>query len=265
MAVEEKGLLTCPRSWRDTPQRPKSDKFFCFHNDYGHTMEECRHLKYEIERRVLGEKLGARDPMKKERETKLRRLGRPGQGPLGRRLPSRAKIVDQRGTRHIPEGSNRGRGYGRYPLIQFGRAERSGTRTSHNDALVITAVLADYEVGIIFIDSGSSADILFGEAYDQMQLGDVSLEKVNTSLYGFAGEVVHPRGMISLPLTMEQEPPEILKRNLDEDHQGVPFSKKGKETVAEGALKEMEAPAKVQPTEELLNIKVIPGSLDKTT
>ncbi|KAL0412164.1 UNVERIFIED_CONTAM: hypothetical protein Slati_3806100 [Sesamum latifolium] len=32
-----------------------------------------------------------------------------------------------------------------------------------------------------------------------MQLGDVFLEKVNTSLYGFAGEVVHPRGMVSLP------------------------------------------------------------------
>ncbi|KAL0437800.1 UNVERIFIED_CONTAM: hypothetical protein Sradi_0487900 [Sesamum radiatum] len=88
------------------------------------------------------------------------------------------------------------------PLIQFGRAERSGPRTSRNDAIVITAVLADYEVGRIFIDSGSSADIHFEEAYDQTQLGDISLEKVNTSLYGFAGEVVHPRGMISLPLTM---------------------------------------------------------------
>ncbi|KAL0427087.1 UNVERIFIED_CONTAM: hypothetical protein Slati_2883500 [Sesamum latifolium] len=63
-------------------------------------------------------------------------------------------------------------------------------------------MIANYEVRRIFIDSGSSADILFGEAYDQMQLGDVSLEKVNTSLYGFAGEVVHPRGMVSLPLTM---------------------------------------------------------------
>ncbi|KAL0438614.1 UNVERIFIED_CONTAM: hypothetical protein Slati_2344400 [Sesamum latifolium] len=88
------------------------------------------------------------------------------------------------------------------PLIQFGRAERSGPQTMHNDALVITTILANYEVGRIFIDSGSSADILFGEAYDQMQLGDVSLEKVNTSLYGFAGEVVHPRGLVSLPLTM---------------------------------------------------------------
>ncbi|KAL0416435.1 UNVERIFIED_CONTAM: hypothetical protein Slati_3475400 [Sesamum latifolium] len=78
-------------------------------------------------------------------------------------------------------------------FIQFGRAERSGPQTIHNDALVITAILANYEVGRIFIDSRSSADILFGEAYDQMQLGDIFLEKVNTSLYGFAGEVVHPR------------------------------------------------------------------------
>ncbi|KAL0451571.1 UNVERIFIED_CONTAM: hypothetical protein Slati_1135200 [Sesamum latifolium] len=83
------------------------------------------------------------------------------------------------------------------PIIQFGRAERLGPRSAHNDALVITALLANYEVERIFIDSGSSADILFGEAFDQMQLGDTPLEEVNTSLYGFAGEVVHPRGKIN--------------------------------------------------------------------
>ncbi|KAL0373428.1 UNVERIFIED_CONTAM: hypothetical protein Sradi_3258500 [Sesamum radiatum] len=68
------------------------------------------------------------------------------------------------------------------PIIQFGRAERSGPQTIHNDALVITAMIANYEVGRIFIDFGSSVDILFGEAYDQMQLGDVSLEKVNIAI-----------------------------------------------------------------------------------
>ncbi|KAL0458848.1 UNVERIFIED_CONTAM: hypothetical protein Slati_0512000 [Sesamum latifolium] len=88
------------------------------------------------------------------------------------------------------------------PLIQFDQEEHSRPRIPGNDALVITVLLANYEIERVFIDSGSSADIFFGEAYDQMQLGDVPLEAVDTSLYGFAGEVVHPRGMISLPLTL---------------------------------------------------------------
>ncbi|KAL0387789.1 UNVERIFIED_CONTAM: hypothetical protein Sradi_2660700 [Sesamum radiatum] len=88
------------------------------------------------------------------------------------------------------------------PLIQFGQAKRPGPKNAHNDALVITILLGNYEVGCIFTDLGSSADILFGDAYDQMQLGDTPVKKVNTSLYGFTGEVVHPQVMISLPLTL---------------------------------------------------------------
>ncbi|KAL0455085.1 UNVERIFIED_CONTAM: hypothetical protein Slati_0847700 [Sesamum latifolium] len=89
-------------------------------------------------------------------------------------------------------------------LLSFNSTKKKhrGPRIPGNDALVITTLLANYEIERIFIDSGSSADILFGEAYDQMQLGDTPLEAVDTSLYGFAGEVVHPRGMISLPLTL---------------------------------------------------------------
>ncbi|KAL0433813.1 UNVERIFIED_CONTAM: hypothetical protein Slati_2715600 [Sesamum latifolium] len=189
------------------------------------------------------------------------------------------------------------------PIIQFGRAERSGPQTTHNDALVITATIANYEVGRIFIDFGSSADILFGEAYDQMQLGDVSLEKVNTSLYGFAGEVVHPRSMVSLPLTMgrgttrktcllkflvvdvpsayngEWEKYKEILSNLENAMSRL--SVKDKKDVDDALTRsllvkkerrlkkknseEAETPAKVQPAEELLNIEIIPRNPNKTT
>ncbi|KAL0433167.1 UNVERIFIED_CONTAM: hypothetical protein Slati_2651000 [Sesamum latifolium] len=91
-------------------------------------------------------------------------------------------------------------------LIQFDQEEQNGLGIPGNDALVITALLVNYKIERVFIDSGSSADILFGVAYDQMQLRDVPLEAVDTSSYGFAGEVVHPRGMISLPLTLGTYP-----------------------------------------------------------
>ncbi|KAL0402073.1 UNVERIFIED_CONTAM: hypothetical protein Slati_4237200 [Sesamum latifolium] len=91
-------------------------------------------------------------------------------------------------------------------LIQFDQEERSKPKIPGKDALVITVLLANYEIERVFIDPDSSADIFFGEAYDQMQLGDVPLETVDTFLYGFAGEVVHPRGMISLSLTLGTSP-----------------------------------------------------------
>ncbi|KAL0411282.1 UNVERIFIED_CONTAM: hypothetical protein Slati_3717900 [Sesamum latifolium] len=190
------------------------------------------------------------------------------------------------------------------PLIQFGRAERSEPQTSHNDALVITAVLADYEVGRIFIDSGSSADILFERRmikcswatfpwrrnYPEDLYAEISSSRralcIQCNLgkahsYGFPSsnfylshedEIPTPGGVgevqgdhLQSRKCYVQAVRKGQKRNLDEDHQGVPSSKKGKETVAEGALKEIETPAKVQPIEELLNIEVIPGSSDRTT
>ncbi|KAL0296167.1 UNVERIFIED_CONTAM: hypothetical protein Sradi_6668800 [Sesamum radiatum] len=92
------------------------------------------------------------------------------------------------------------------PLIQFDQEKRRGPRTQGNDALVITTLLANYQIERVFIDSGSLTDILFGEAYDQMPLGGAPLEEVDTSLYGFAGEVVHPRRMVSLPLSLGTTP-----------------------------------------------------------
>ncbi|KAL0448214.1 UNVERIFIED_CONTAM: hypothetical protein Slati_1949300 [Sesamum latifolium] len=86
------------------------------------------------------------------------------------------------------------------PLIQFDQEEQNGPGVPGNDALVITALLANYEIERVFIDLGSSADIWRGLRPNAA--GDVPLEAVDTSLYGFAGEVVHPRAMISLPLTL---------------------------------------------------------------
>ncbi|KAL0367043.1 UNVERIFIED_CONTAM: hypothetical protein Sradi_3594400 [Sesamum radiatum] len=86
------------------------------------------------------------------------------------------------------------------PTIQFGPVDTQGVHLPHNDTLVISAIVANYTVQHLFVDSGSSVDILFHMVYQQMELGDVPLEPVDTSLYGFPGEVVHPLGQILLSL-----------------------------------------------------------------
>ncbi|KAK4397355.1 hypothetical protein Sango_1572100 [Sesamum angolense] len=206
MAVEGKGLLSKTRSYKDGPQCSKSDKFCQFHNDYGHTTEESRHLKNEIEwliqngylqEYVCWEKTRGTGPYQKYEIDRDKNVKNPSPESLVKDMP-RSSMTGKTKAREVMdvEPANDA------PLIQFGQEERRRPRTQDNYALVITALLANYEIERVLIDSGSSVDILFEEAYDQMQLGDVPLEAVDTSLYCFAGEVVHPRGTISLPLTL---------------------------------------------------------------
>ncbi|KAL0284886.1 UNVERIFIED_CONTAM: hypothetical protein Scaly_2835200 [Sesamum calycinum] len=56
------------------------------------------------------------------------------------------------------------------------------------------------------IDSGDSTNILFYEAYQQMELNNIPPKPLDTSLYDFAGNVVHPLGQILLPLSLGMEP-----------------------------------------------------------
>ncbi|KAL0427863.1 UNVERIFIED_CONTAM: hypothetical protein Slati_2961100 [Sesamum latifolium] len=73
----------------DTPQRPKSNKFCRFHNDYGHTTEECRHLKNELERLIQNgylqeyvcwERARGTGPYQKKEGDKAREIRGPSPG-----------------------------------------------------------------------------------------------------------------------------------------------------------------------------------------
>ncbi|KAL0439227.1 UNVERIFIED_CONTAM: hypothetical protein Slati_2405700 [Sesamum latifolium] len=171
MAVKEKGLITRPRSWRDTPQRPKSDKFCRFLNDYGHTTEECRHLKNEIERLIQNgylqeyvcwERARGTGPYQKKEGDKAREIrapspGRPSREGAKQTLGSKEDNNDipRKGViRMIAGGPSGGDSHQARksqvreahqisvkevldieimedaPIIQFGRAERSGPHTT---------------------------------------------------------------------------------------------------------------------------------------
>ncbi|XP_075483681.1 uncharacterized protein LOC142523836 [Primulina tabacum] len=87
-------------------------------------------------------------------------------------------------------------------VISIGPEDLKGVNLPHNDALVILARVANYDVMRVFIDSGSSVNVIFKEALIQMDLQGYHLETVETAFYGFAGHVVYPEGEIVLPLTL---------------------------------------------------------------
>ncbi|GFZ18321.1 hypothetical protein Acr_27g0000600 [Actinidia rufa] len=95
---------------------------------------------------------------------------------------------------------------GDQPPITFSSDDLRGLHLPHDDALVISAVIANFNVQRILIDSGSSADILFISAFEKMKIGLDKLHPFHTPLIEFGGNTTQPLGWINLPITLGTEP-----------------------------------------------------------
>lgn len=80
------------------------------------------------------------------------------------------------------------------PVLEFGPENLRGIVTSHNDALVIQAIMMNYEVVRVFINAGSFVNALFKLALEQMVLNEGDLQYIATPLFVFSGHAVHPLG-----------------------------------------------------------------------
>ncbi|XP_075486226.1 uncharacterized protein LOC142525822 [Primulina tabacum] len=87
-------------------------------------------------------------------------------------------------------------------IISFGPEDLKGVNLPYNDALVIQARVANYDIMRVFVDSGSSVNVIFKEALLQMDLQGYQMETVETALFGFAGHTIYQEGEIILPLTL---------------------------------------------------------------
>ncbi|KAL0305108.1 UNVERIFIED_CONTAM: hypothetical protein Scaly_2996600 [Sesamum calycinum] len=94
--------------------------------------------------------------------------------------------------------------------IAFGEQDLD-PRNQNNDALVISATLSNFWVKKVLVDSGSSADIIFYDAYVQLGVDNAQLRKVNTPLTGFSGEMIEPLGEVTLPLSLGSYPKRSTK------------------------------------------------------
>ncbi|KAI3446714.1 hypothetical protein Pfo_003379 [Paulownia fortunei] len=95
--------------------------------------------------------------------------------------------------------------------LTFGEFDLEGRREQHNDALVISATLSNFWVKKILVDSGSSADIIFYDAFLKLGIDNAQLSPVNTPLTGFGGEVVEALGEVALPFSLGSYPRRITK------------------------------------------------------
>ena len=87
-------------------------------------------------------------------------------------------------------------------MITFTDEDAERIHHPHDDAIIITLLIADYTTRRVLVDNRSSANILYYPAFQQMRLGRDQLRSVNSTLVGFGGIKVQPVSTISLSVVV---------------------------------------------------------------
>ena len=97
------------------------------------------------------------------------------------------------------------------PIIGFSEDDARRLYHPYDDALVVSLRVGDYNVHRMLVDNGSSADILYYPAFQQMGINRARLTPANAPLVGFGGTRVLPLGAITLSVTVGDYPQQIIQ------------------------------------------------------
>ena len=98
--------------------------------------------------------------------------------------------------------------------MSFNEADSKGVKQLHNDPLVILLNIEEFNTKRILVDNGSSVDIIYLPAFQQLKLDPKRLHPFESPLISFSGDRVYPKGIVTLTITVRTYPRQ-LTRQLD--------------------------------------------------
>ncbi|XP_027094951.1 uncharacterized protein [Coffea arabica] len=91
-------------------------------------------------------------------------------------------------------------------VITYGPSDPVPAASSSHEALVIEVLANNYIVKKVYIDSGSSVDVMYLRTFESLKLARECMTPVRTPLVRFGGHIVHPEGMVTLTVTIGRHP-----------------------------------------------------------
>ena len=222
MQINDDPSLKWPEKMKGDPNKRNRNKYCRFHKDYGHDTDECFDLKQQIENLIRQGKLRnflGWDHKDEKLKGKVEELSWPplreirviiGGSSTGQSSKLRKTYLKVVQNVQLSGWSLRRRTT-EEQAITFTDEDAERVHHPHDDAIVITLLIVDYTTRRVLVDNGSSADILYYPAFQQMRLERDQLRPVNSPLVGFRGMKVQHVGIITLPVVVRAYPQQITK------------------------------------------------------
>ncbi|GAU30847.1 hypothetical protein TSUD_365550 [Trifolium subterraneum] len=177
---------------------PNENAWCHYHRAKGHDTEKCYRSQWRL-KQALAPRSPRRSPPREDDEKEPKRIavntiagGFAGGGE--------SRAAKKRYLRRINQETNVVTHISspRAPEISFSPSDGEGVFPHNDDPLVIQVQILNCDV---LIDSGSSADIMYWEAFKAMQLAGEQLQPYNGTLVGFGGEHVEVMGHVNATTT----------------------------------------------------------------
>ena len=182
MQIKDDPSLKWPEKMKRDPKKRNRNKYCRFHRDHGQDMDKCFDLKQQIENLIRKGKLRnflGQDNKDKKLKVKVEESSRPPLGKIrviiggisiGQSSKSRKTYLKVVQNIQLFGRSPRTRGTDEQ-AITFKDEDTKRVHHPHDDAIVITLLIACYTTRRALVDNGSLVDILYYPAFEQMKLG----------------------------------------------------------------------------------------------
>ncbi|XP_057963961.1 uncharacterized protein LOC131155067 [Malania oleifera] len=161
-------------------------KFCAFHRDHGHDTEECIQFKKEIEalirRGYLSKFIKKEDPQREpleQRRPSVKEKEEQVVGEIAVIFGGSASGGDSGGARKryakkelsMEKGEKSSKRNKKDDDITFDSRDKEGVQQPHDNALVLSLLVANYRVRRILIETGSSTNVMFWSVLVGMKIG----------------------------------------------------------------------------------------------
>ncbi|XP_059635343.1 uncharacterized protein LOC132277505 [Cornus florida] len=201
---ENKMKFTTPQPIKQPLEQRDKSKHCVYHRDFGHSTNDCRSLRRQVENMIARGELAdylITKKYAKPREVYPRKVEGTQQVKVIHAIHGRFEDDQE------SEGVYRSRLRAAHKLrkissinviasdsisIGFGDGDLSRVQLPHKDLLVISLLVANCMIKRVLIDPGSSANIIIKTVFEQLEIPSSSIRPTSSPLMGFDGIRVNP-------------------------------------------------------------------------